>query len=91
MLRNMIRSEGLPLEERDQAVAEMEWLAESGDRNAQYFMGKLLQEGPLLIPDVVKARRWLKTAAENDSHYAAYRRARSTSGEKSWKRMSLRR
>ena len=56
-LRNMIRNEALPLEERDQAVAEMERLAESGDRNAQYFMGKLLRDDPLQIPDSVKAWR----------------------------------
>lgn len=62
-LRNMIRNEALPLEERDQAVAEMERLAESGDRNAQYFMGKLLRDDPLQIPDSVKAWRWLEQAA----------------------------
>lgn len=57
-LRNMIRSEGLPLEERDRAVAEMERPAESGDMSVQYLMGKLLRDGPLLIPDSAKARRW---------------------------------
>ena len=62
-LRNMIRDEELPLEKRDQAVAELGWLAESGDRNAQYLMGKLLRDGPLLIPDSVKAWRWLEQAA----------------------------
>lgn len=62
-LRNMIRDEELPLEKRDQAVAELGWLAESGDRNALYLMGKLLRDGPLLIPDSVKAWRWLEQAA----------------------------
>ena len=71
-LRNMIRSEGLPLEERDQAVAEMERLAESGNMNAQYLMGKLLRDGPLLIPDSVKARRWLERAAAQDHAAAQY-------------------
>lgn len=71
-LRNMICSEGLPLEERDQAVAEMERLAESGDMNVQYLMGKLLRDGPLLIPDSVKARRWLERAAAQDLAAAQY-------------------
>ena len=39
-LRNMIRNEGLPLEERDRAVAEIKRLAESGDMNARYLMGQ---------------------------------------------------
>jgi len=71
-LRNMIRSEGLPLEERDQAVAEMERLAESGDMNAQYLMGKLLWDGPLLIPDSVKARHWLEQAVTQGHVTAQY-------------------
>lgn len=69
-LRNMIRDEELPLEKRDQAVAELGWLAESGDRNAQYLMGKLLRDGPLLIPDSVKAWRWLEQA-EMPGHVTA--------------------
>ena len=59
----MICNEALPLEERDDAVAEMERLAESGDRNAQYLMGKLLRDGPLLIPDTMKAQYWFERAA----------------------------
>ena len=72
MLRNMIRNEGLPLEERDDAVAEMERLAESGDRNAQYLMGILLRDGPLLIPDSVEARHWLDQAAAQGHVTAQY-------------------
>lgn len=71
-LRNMIRNEGLPLEERDRAVAEMERLAESGDRSAQYLMGKLLRDGPLLIPDSVEARHWLEQAAAQGHITAQY-------------------
>ena len=71
-LRNMIRSEGLPLEKRDQAVAEMERLAESGDINAQYLMGKLWRDGPLLIPDSVKAQSWLERAAAQGHAAAQY-------------------
>lgn len=72
VLRNMIRNEGLLLEGRDQTVAEMERLAESGDMNAQYLMGKLLRDGPLLIPDSVKARRWLERAAARGHAAAQY-------------------
>ena len=72
MLRNMIRNEGLPLEERDDAVAEMERLAESGDRNAQYLMGKLLRDGPLLIPDTMKAQYWFERAAMQGHVTAQY-------------------
>ena len=72
MLRNMIRSEGLPLEERDQAVNEMKRLAESGDMNAQYLIGKLLRDGPLMLPDSVKARRWLERAAAQGHVTAQY-------------------
>lgn len=71
-LRNMIRNEKLPLDERDQAVAEMEQLAESGDMNAQYLMGKLWRDGPLLIPDSVKAQSWLERAAAQDHAAAQY-------------------
>ena len=71
-LRNMIRNESLPLEERDQAVAEMERLAESGDMNAQHLMGKLWRDGPLLIPDSVKARRWLERTAAQGHAAAQY-------------------
>ena len=62
----------LPLEERDRAVAEMERLAEDGDRNAQYLMGKLLRDGPLLIPDSVEARHWLEQAAAQGHVTAQY-------------------
>ena len=71
-LRNMICNEALPLEERDQAVDEMKRLAESGDMNAQYLMGILLRDGPLLIPDSVKARRWLERAATQGHAVAQY-------------------
>ena len=40
-LRDEIRDESLTMEERGEAVSEMEKLAESGDMYAQYLMGKL--------------------------------------------------
>ena len=50
-LRDVIRNESLTLEERGDAVDEMNELAKSGDKYAQYLMGKLWRDGPLLTPD----------------------------------------
>ena len=71
-LRNVIRDESLTMEERGKAVSEMEKLAESGDRYAQYLMGKLWRDGPLLIPDSVEARYWFEQAAEQGHLVAQY-------------------
>jgi len=69
-LRDIIRDERLTMEERSDAVSEMNKLAESGDMHAQYLMGKLWRDGPLLIPDSVNARYWFKQAAEQGHSYA---------------------
>lgn len=69
-LRDIIRDESLTMEERSDAVSEMNKLAESGDMHAQYLMGKLWRDGPLLIPDSVNARYWFEQAAEQ-GHLAA--------------------
>ena len=71
-LRDIIRDESLTMEERGEAVSEMERLAESGDMYAQYLMGKLWRDGPLLIPDSVEARYWFKRAAEQGHLVAQY-------------------
>ena len=71
-LRNAIRDEGLTLEECGDAVDEMNLLAKSGDRYAQYLMGKLLRDGPLLTPDWVNARYWFQKSAEQGHPYAQY-------------------
>ena len=72
ILRDAIRDESLTLEERGDAVAEMDKLAESGDRYAQYLMGKLWRDGPLLIPDAVNARYWFEEAARQGHPAAQY-------------------
>ena len=69
-LRDEIRDESLTMEERSDAVSEMDKLAENGDMYAQYLMGKLWRDGPLLIPDSVNARYWFEQAAEQ-GHLAA--------------------
>ena len=71
-LRDIIRDESLTMEERSEAVSEMEKLAESGDMYAQYLMGKLWRDGPLLIPDSVEARYWFERAAEQGHLVAQY-------------------
>ena len=64
-LRDIIRDESLTMEERSDAVSEMDKLAENGDMYAQYLMGKLWRDGPLLIPNSQKAKDWFTQAAEH--------------------------
>ena len=71
-LRDEIRDESLTLDERGDAVSELETLAESGGKHAQYLMGKLLRDGPLLTPNSTNARHWFRQAAEQGHSYAQY-------------------
>ena len=71
-LRQIIRDDSLPLEDRDGAAEELERLAERGDAHAQYLMGQLYQGGPLLIPNSQKAKHWLTQAAEHGLPEAQY-------------------
>ena len=71
-LRDEIRDESLTLDERGEAVSEMETLARSGDEHAQYLMGKLWRDGPLLTPNPVNARYWFQQATEQGHSYAQY-------------------
>ena len=71
-LREVIRNEELTLEERSGAVSELEKLAKGGDRYAQYLLGKLWRDGPLLIPDGVEERYWFKQAARQGHLVAQY-------------------
>ena len=71
-LRDEIRDESLTLEERSDAVSEMKALAQNGDKHAQYLMGKLWRDGPLLTPNPVNARYWFQQAAKQGHSYAQY-------------------
>ena len=71
-LRQIIRDDSLPLEDRDGAAEELERLAERGDAHAQFLMGQLYQGGPLLIPNSQKAKHWLTQAAEHGLPEAQY-------------------
>lgn len=56
----------------DCAAEELERLAERGDAHAQYMMGLLYRDGPLLIPDSRKAEYWFIQAAEHGLPEAQY-------------------
>ena len=71
-LRMDVQDEYSSLAERDDAVESMRELAESGDAHAQYFMGKLYRDGPLLPPDWVMARYWFDKAAKQGYAAAQY-------------------
>ena len=71
-LQEIIREEQMTLEERSEAVCELEKLAKDGDRYAQYLLGKLWRDGPLLIPDGVEARYWFEQAARQGHLVAQY-------------------
>lgn len=71
-LRIDVQDEYSPLAERDDAAESMRELAESGNAHAQYFMGKLYRDGPLLPPDWVMARYWFDKAAKQGYAAAQY-------------------
>lgn len=71
-LRDEIRDDTLTLEERSGAVSELETLAKTGDKYAQYLMGKLWRDGPLLTPNTVNAHHWFQQAAKQGHSYAQY-------------------
>ena len=71
-LRQIIRDESLSLADRDDAVEELERLAERGDTYAQYLMGQLYRDGHLLIPDSQKAKDWFTQASGHGLPEAQY-------------------
>ena len=71
-LRASIEDNKLPLAQRDEAVENLERLAEHGDVHAQYFLGLLYRDGGLLLPDTEQAVRWLELAAKRNLPAAQY-------------------
>ena len=69
-LRDVIRDESLTLEERSDAVSELETLAKSGDKYAQYILGKLYLMGQGVEYDKELGAYWLSKAAEQGNVYA---------------------
>ena len=71
-LRARIEDSKLPLDQRDEAVEDLERLAEYGDVHAQYFLGLLYRDGGLLLPDAEQATYWLELAAKQNLPAAQY-------------------
>lgn len=71
-LWRIIGNEDISLDYRDRAVEKLEQVAELGDAHAQYRMGQLYRDGPLLIPDNNKAKHWLTQAAKQGLPEAQY-------------------
>lgn len=61
-----------PMGDRDEAVAQLIRKAESGDPDAQYLVGRLYRDGPVLIPDSVEARYWFDQSARQGHVSAQY-------------------
>ena len=61
-----------PMGDRDEAVAQLICKAESGDPDAQYLVGRLYRDGPVLIPDGVEARYWFDQSARQGYTPAQY-------------------
>ena len=71
-LRARIEDNKLPLDQRDEAVEDLERLTEHGDVHAQYFLGLLYRDGGLLLPDAEQATYWLELAAKRNLPVAQY-------------------
>ena len=71
-LQSVANDDRFPLEERDEAAEQLEQLAEDGDAYAQYIIGTAYRDGGLLIPDMVKAQKFLERAATQDLDAAQY-------------------
>ena len=61
-----------PMAERDDAAVQLIEEAKGGDLHAQYFIGKLYLDGPVLIPDSVEALYWFEQAARQGHPAAPY-------------------
>ena len=61
-----------PMVDRDEAAAQLISKAEGGDPGAQYLVGKLYQDGPVLIPDSVEAQYWFDQSARQGHASAQY-------------------
>ena len=61
-----------PTEDRDEAAAQLIDKAKNGGRYAQYLIGKLYQDGPVLIPDSVEAWYWFDQSARQGYTPAQY-------------------
>ena len=68
----LTQDDSASLAERDEAAAQLAEKAEGGDLYAQYLVGKLYQDGPVLIPDSVESLCWFDLAARQGHTAAQY-------------------
>ena len=61
-----------PMGDRDEAAAQLIRKAESGGPDAQYLVGRLYRDGPVLIPDSVEAGDWFDQSARQGVVAAQY-------------------
>jgi hypothetical protein len=61
-----------PIADRDEAAAQLIDKAKNGDCHAQYLIGRLYQDGPVLILDDVEAWYWFDQAARQGYTPAQY-------------------
>ena len=66
------QDETSPMAERDGAAAQLLVKAEGGDLHAQYLVGKLYLDGPVLVPDWLTAGYWFDQAAQQGYNAAQY-------------------
>ena len=71
-LQSIANDDRFPLEERDEAAEQLGRLADAGDAYAQYIIGTAYRDGRLLIPDTVKAQKFLECAAKQEIDAAQY-------------------
>ena len=71
-LWDRVNDQSSSLEDRDEAVTELEQLAGEGDVHAQFLTGVLCRDGGLLIPDTEQARYWFEQAAKHELPQAQY-------------------
>ena len=71
-LKYEIDDSDLSLNERREATQKLEMLAESGDADAQFLLGKLYRDGDVLIPDTVNAAYWFERTAKQGVIPAQY-------------------
>ena len=67
-----IADSSIPASQREQSMNRLEALAEQGNADAQYMMGRLFRDGPIPIPDTGYARYWFEQAARQGVVEAQY-------------------
>ena len=68
----LTQDDTIPLAERDEAAAKLIEIAEDDDLYAQYLVGRLYQDGPVLIPDSVAALHWFSQSAAQGNKYSQF-------------------